>query len=113
MSNTRLVYAGGHCHAPACIGIKLYKNDTGVPELICHQEPIYGSGDVINDKYDESGYLALPPCLWKKGEPGLLPGVWIGPNTPMFSVKTNRNTDMGHYGEMASWQMRGVNIPEP
>ena len=63
-------------------------------------------------KTDESGYLALPPCIFGQ-EPGLQPSQWIGPNTPMFSVKKNRNTNMGHYGEMASWQMRGVNFPEP
>ena len=36
--------------------------------------------------------------------------VFLGPNTPMISIKKNRNTNMGHYGEMASWQMRGVNF---
>jgi hypothetical protein len=29
VSNMRLIYAGGHCHAPACIGIWLYRNDPG------------------------------------------------------------------------------------
>mgnify|MGYP004361758237 CR=1 FL=1 len=28
----------------------------------------------------------------------------------MFSIKRNRNTHAGHFGEMASWQMRGVNF---
>jgi len=73
VSNMRLLYAGGHCHAPSCIGIWLYRNDTGTPELLCHQSPIYGKGDVENDKYDEAGYLSLPPCLWsddpKEGRP--------------------------------------------
>ena len=31
----------------------------------------------------------------------------------MYSIKRNFNTHMGHYGEMASWQMRGVNFPVP
>lgn len=113
MSNTRIVYAGGHCHAPACISIELYENSTGTPNLICRQLPVYGSGDVVNDKYDEAGYLALPPCLFSAQDKGLQPGFWIPENTPMFSIKKNRNTKMGHYGEMASWQMRGVNFPEP
>jgi hypothetical protein len=115
LSNTRLVYAGGHCHAPACISIELYSNKTGTPELICRQLPKYGQGDIVNDKYDESGYLALPPCLWGTGDvnKGLIPGVWLNGTHPMFSIKKNRNTKMGHYGEMASWQMRGVNFPDP
>jgi hypothetical protein len=116
MSNTRIVYAGGHCHAPACKSIELWENKTGTPSLICRQLPKYGTGDITTDKYDEAGYLALPPCLFAgHGEKnkGLQPGKWIEPNTPMYSIKINRNTHMGHYGEMASWQMRGVNFPEP
>ena len=27
---------------------------------------------------------------------------------PLLSIKKNRNTHVGHYGEMASWQMRGL-----
>ena len=42
---------------------------------------------------------------------GLESPVWLPPGTPMYSVKRNRNTWAGHYGEMASWQMRGVNFP--
>ena len=33
---------------------------------------------------------------------------WLGPDTPILSIKKNKNTDVGHYGEMASWQMRGT-----
>jgi len=29
VSNMKLIYAGGHCHAPACLGIWLYRNDPG------------------------------------------------------------------------------------
>merc|ERR1712176_416160 len=116
ISNTRLLYAGGHCHAPACISIELYENSTGTPKLLCRQLPKYGAGNVSHDKYDESGYLALPPCLWSDtnataSEEGLEPSVFLGPNTPVFSVKKNWNTHTGHYGEMASWQMRGVSFP--
>ena len=28
----------------------------------------------------------------------------------LVSIKRNNNTHMGHFGEMASWQMRGVNF---
>lgn len=108
----RLLYAGGHCHAPACISIDMYENSTGTPNLLCRQLPIYGKGYVEKDKYDEAGYLSLPPCLWSdKGGEGLEPSVWLPKNTPLFSIKRNRNTHIGHYGEMASWQMRGVMFP--
>jgi len=109
VSNMRLIYAGGHCHAPSCKSIKLYRNDTGTPELLCHQQNVYGSGNVTGDKYDEAGYITLPPCLWGDDD-GLEPSIWLGPNTPLFSVKENHNTHAGHFGEMASWQMRGVNF---
>merc|ERR1711957_42826 len=112
LSNVRLLYAGGHCHAPACLSIELYENSTGTPKILCRQLPKYGGGNVSHDKYDEAGYLALPPCLWSdKGGEGLEPSVFLGPNTPVFSVKKNRNTHLGHWGEMASWQMRGVHFP--
>ena len=138
VSNMRLIYAGGHCHAPACIGIWLYRNDPGHEmELLCHQAPLYGNGTGVNSKagmYDEKGYLALPPCLWGDDE-GLHPSVLLPPNTPLVSIKKNKNSEppssaccrrplaplltgcrcahaahMGHYGEMASWQMRGINF---
>jgi len=112
MSNTRIVYAGGHCHAPACVSIELYENKSGIPNLICRQLPKYGKGNTKVDKYDEADYLALPPCLYSENDKGLIKGIWIEPNTPMYSIKKNRNTHMGHFGEMASWQMRGVNFPE-
>ena len=32
-----MVYAGGHCHAPACLSIELYMNGSGTPELLCRQ----------------------------------------------------------------------------
>ena len=90
--------------APSCLGIELTRNDTG--ELLCNQLPVYGKGDVTTDKFDESGYVALPPCVW--GDDGLVDAPIIPKGTYIRSVKRNRNTFVGHYGEMASWQMRGV-----
>lgn len=110
VSNIRLIYAGGHCHAPSCISMELYRNDTGHEmELLCRQVPVYGQGNVTHNKFDETGYLALPPCLWGKDK-GLNPSVLLPENTPLVSIKHNRNTHMGHYGEMASWQMRGTSF---
>ena len=34
--------------------------------------------------------------------------VYLAPGTPMYSVQRTRNTHVGHTGQMASWQMRGV-----
>lgn len=112
MPAARLLYAGGHCHAPACISIELYENRSGTPNLLCRQLPKYGNGNVEHDKFDEAGYLALPPCLWSDtGGEGLEASVWLPEGTPLISIKKNWNTHAGHFGEMASWQMRGVFFP--
>ena len=87
-----MLYAGGHCHAPSCIDIRLYRNDTGTPQLICHQMSTFGKGHVSADKFDEADYLTLPPCLWGDNAEGLAPPSWLPPNTPMYSIKRNRNT---------------------
>eukprot|EP01083_Nonionella_stella_P275706 936556_1 len=103
----RLIYAGGHCHAPMCQSLILYRNDTG--EILCSQIPQYGKGNIVKDKYDEAGYILIPPCLWGN-DTGLEPSVLLPPGTPLLSKKICKNTHMGHYGEMASWQMRGVSF---
>jgi hypothetical protein len=111
VSNMRILYAGGHCHAPSCLGLWLYRNDKthDKMELLCHQAPIYGTGDVESDKYEEAGYVKLPPCLMGDDK-GLNPSVLLPPGTELVSIKKNVNTHAGHYGEMASWQMRGVSF---
>lgn len=106
VSNMRLIYAGGHCHAPACLSMELFRADTGA--LLCRQIPVYGGGNTHVDRFDESGYIAIPPCLWGPEAEGLEPSILLGPNTPLVAVKRNRNTHMGHFGDMASWQMRGT-----
>ena len=50
------------------------------------------------DKFDEAGYVALPPCLWSDEDPSLDNSVWLPKNTPMISVKKNKNTHLGHFG---------------
>ena len=54
--------------------------------------------------------MVLPPCLWGDTSEGLDVPSWLPANTPMVSIKRNHNTHAGHFGEMASWQMRGVNF---
>lgn len=102
-----LIYAGGHCHAPSCISMELYNADTG--KLLCRHLPIYGKGNTDDDKFDELNYLALPPCLWGTEEEGLEKPIFLPYNGNMTSVKRNNNT-YTHYGEMASWQMRGAYV---
>mmetsp|Transcript_56578 Transcript_56578/g.137387 ORF Transcript_56578/g.137387 Transcript_56578/m.137387 type:complete len:937 (+) Transcript_56578:126-2936(+) len=101
-----LIYAAPHCHAPSCLSIELYNADTG--ELLCYVEPRPGKS---NDKvYDELGFLAIPPCLWSSNkDDGLLEPVFLPFNTTLLSIKRNNST-LSHFGEMASWQMRGVVI---
>jgi len=101
----KLLYAGGHCHAPSCLSLELYNLDTGA--LLCRQTPLIGSGGT--DKYDELGYIAIPPCVWGSVEEGLIPPTLLSLETNLLSIKRNNNT-YGHYGEMASWQMRGVAV---
>ncbi len=117
----RLMYAGGHCHAPSCISLELYRNDTGHEmELVCRQEAILGKGDYAKDKFDDPDYIHIPPCIWRGPEGAsasnetynevLNPSIVLPSGTPMVSIKKNRNTNMGHYGDMASWHMRAVNF---
>ena len=88
--------------------MEIWNNKTG--ELLCRQEPIYGgTGQVDLPKFDETGYILQPPCLWGD-EPGLHPSILLPKNTPLVSIKKNHNTHAGHFGEMASWQMRGLSF---
>lgn len=99
----QLIYAGPHCHAPTCISMELYNMDTG--DLLCHVDGLFGSGN-SSIKYDEPGYIKLNPCLWGYDE-GLIEPIFMSWDTKLQSIKKNNNT-YAHYGEMASWQMRGV-----
>ena len=104
----RPILLGGHCHAPSCLKMELWNADTG--ELLCRQLPTYGtllSNSTGSRRFDEKGYLALPPCVW--GDPAL--GLEAPPlllwNTNLTAVK-QCNSTYGHTGEMALWQGRGI-----
>ena len=99
-----LIYAAGHCHAPSCISMELYHADTGM--LLCSHYPVFGKSHEV---MDEEGYLAIPPCLWGEEDEGLVSPVFLPYDANLTSIKRNNNT-YTHYGEMASWQMRGVLI---
>lgn len=103
-----LIYAAPHCHAPSCLSMELYNADTG--QLLCHVEPIYGQGKSDN-RYDEHGFLALPPCLWGDESEGLPPPQLLSLDTTLLSIKRNNST-LPHTGEMASWQMQGIVVPK-
>ena len=111
-SGITLVYASGHCHAPACLKMELWNGDTG--ELICRQTPHFGSSAAATaaEPYDEKGYVAIPPCLYGPAGEGLLPPHYLSYDTNLTFVKWNNNT-YGHYGEMDMWQMRGYQSYEP
>lgn len=114
VGGTRLFYAGGHCHAPSCLSLNLYVNESGKLRLLCAQVPKYGKGNYSKDKFDDKGYITLPPCLWSDDpSEGLNPTEWLPSGTRLVSIKKNRNTHVGHFGEMASWQMRGVHFEDP
>lgn len=102
-----LIYAAGHCHAPSCISMELYNADTGM--LLCAHSPVYGQSHAV---FDELGYITIPPCLWGEESEGLVQPAFLPLNANLTSIKRNNNTD-GHYGEMASWQMRGVLVNVP
>jgi hypothetical protein len=100
----KLIYLAPHCHAPTCIDMELYNQDTG--DLICHVNGDLGKGTDM--KYDEEGYIKLNPCLFGEDE-GLLEPHLFKWDTNFTSIKRNNNTN-AHYGDMASWQMRGIMI---
>jgi hypothetical protein len=67
--------------------------------------PVYGTGNV-SDKFDERGYMAIPPCLYDYSGKLEKP-THITDDSRFRTVKYTENTYVGNYGEMASWQMRG------
>lgn len=85
--------------------MELYNAETG--KLLCGSYPNFGQ---TNRTYDEKGYIGIPPCLWGD-EDGLPAPVLLSLDTQLLAVKKNNNT-IGHYGDMASWQMRGIVVPK-
>ena len=109
-AGVELIYAAPHCHAPTCLSMELYNDDTG--DLLCHVEPLRGHGKSVKENYDEAGFLAIPPCLWShNADDGLLPPKFLSHNTTLLSIKRANSTYL-HTGEMASWQMRGIFVRE-
>jgi len=81
-------------------------------EILCSMKPQYGEGD-ITDKWDEYMYATLPPCIWgdgdsdSEGDDAVLDKMpFVGWNTTLKAICIQNSTD-AHFGQMASWQMRG------
>ena len=85
-------------------------------ERLCLQTPALGS-DSDGNPLTEPGYVHIPPCVWSRetdvvkaaGE-GLAPSVHLPLGTELLIRKRSRNTFQGTYGEMGSWQMRGIPV---
>merc|ERR1711972_1137086 len=78
----QLIYAGPHCHAPACKSMELWNDDTG--ELLCNvTADFYGDAECV---------LGLPPCLWGSAEDGLNPPPVLHLNSNLSIVKRANNT---------------------
>jgi hypothetical protein len=87
---------------------ELWNADTG--KLICKQEAVYGSevsGATGARRFDEKGYLALPPCVWGSASDGLEEPPLLTWDTNLTSIKKTNST-YAHTGEMALWQGRGI-----
>lgn len=96
--NVHMVLAHFHCHAPTCLRMELWNNDTGA--LLCRQEPLYGgTGSIDEKRFDEPGYIATPPCMWGSPEHGLEPPPLVSGVTIRVTALTN--STYGHHGEMA------------
>lgn len=87
------------------LSMELYLADTG--QLLCHVDALKGAGS--SEKYDEMGFVSIPPCLWSDNDAsGQLPRpVMLPLNATLLSIK-RANATWPHTGEMASWQMRGA-----
>ena len=97
-----------HCHAPTCISMTMMFNDTG--EVICEERPIYGgTGKLDIKRFDETGYILQPPCIWGKPEHGLEPPINV--DGRMLRTVKYSNATAGHHGEMAWQQMFMVDKP--
>ena len=98
----KLVAAHFHCHAPTCLSVELWNNATGA--LLCRERAVYGgTGRIAEKKFDEPGYIAVPPCLWGRAEDGLAPPPVVSGQT-LYGVK-HTNSTYGHHGEMAWLQV--------
>ena len=105
-----MVLSHHHCHAPTCLRLEMWNNDTG--RLLCRQEPLYGgTGAIDPPAFDEPGYIAMPPCMWGARAHGLEPPPKM--NGVTIRVVSVTNATWGHHGEMALPEVSLVPGPLP
>lgn len=72
----------------------IYNNATG--ELICEEKSVFGQGDPTN-RFDEPGYIAVPPCMWSSS-----PADGLSPPPDLTGVTLRVikrcNATYGHHG---------------
>ena len=100
-------------HAPTCLSMSIANNATG--EMICENKPSFGGQNPADkhdpnrpgtgraaDRFEETGFIAVPPCLWGSPEHGLDPPPSLEGLTLRIVKKSNAT--YGHHGEMAHGQ---------
>ena len=88
--------------------MSIANNATG--EIICESFPTYGGNNAADQhskvpdsrRFQEYGFIAVPPCLFGSAEHGLDPPPKLEGLT-LRIVKTS-NATYGHHGEMAHGQ---------
>ena len=103
----QLVAAHMHCHAPTCLSMSIANNQTG--EVYCAAYPTYGGARGIQpssvgetSRFQELGFIAVPPCVWGAAEHGLDPSPDLTGVT--LRIVKRSNATFGHHGEMAHGQ---------
>ena len=100
-----LLYAGPHCHAPACEELELWDSDRD--ELLCRARPRMGDGQPAEPQNERGFVVGIDPCLWGSAAEGLRPPPKIFLDSNLTVVKRVNSTH-GHWGVMGLWQMRGA-----
>jgi hypothetical protein len=55
-AKTHMVKAHFHCHAPTCIKMEMWNNDTG--KLLCRETTLHGgTGKIDLPRFDEPGWV--------------------------------------------------------
>ena len=74
----------------------VFRNDTG--ELLCEEVARYGQGRP-GVRFDEPGYVSVPPCVWGRAVDGLEPPPDLA--GVVLRIVKRANATFGHHGEMA------------
>ena len=83
----------------------VYDNSTG--KLLCEERAVYGQGS--GGKFDEAGYVSVPPCVWGAEKYGLEPPPDV--SKMVLRVVKRANATHGHHGEMAHGEIYYVQSP--